>query len=155
MERAELDLGQLTMLPTFVGADEGPIKKSNMASKYSKEKITVAANYQFFIYRVLQKNIRSLNLRGVEVYKRTFIETGIAICYFRIPEFMTYMNEGFQAPSEATIEHGLNESVDSVNTDDLNLAATTLAKSNITKRNEGVSHHFDWRKYLYDLIPEE
>lgn len=50
-----------------------------------KKKIDVAAAYQVLIYKVLEKCIKSLNLKGVQVYKRTFIEIALSMCFFHVP----------------------------------------------------------------------
>jgi hypothetical protein len=75
LNRGELSLGQLKI------TDE-PTGKALM-----QKKIEVGAAYQYFIYKILEKCIKKLNMKGVEPYKRQFIETGISTSFFHIPAF--------------------------------------------------------------------
>lgn len=44
--------------------------KDNIDKKTFEKKIEVAVIYQQFIFKVLEKCIKSLNMKGVEAYKR-------------------------------------------------------------------------------------
>ena len=73
LNRGELSLGQLKI------TEEGSSKD------FLQKKIELGVAYQLFIYKVLEKCIKKLNMKGVETYKRQFIETGISTSFFHLP----------------------------------------------------------------------
>lgn len=52
-----------------------------------KKKVKIASSYQKLQYKALELGVEKLNMIGVDVYKRCFVEVIISISYFRVPEF--------------------------------------------------------------------
>lgn len=52
-----------------------------------QKKVKVASSYQKFQYKAMEMGIEKLNMKGVDVFKRSFVEIIISISYFRVPEF--------------------------------------------------------------------
>ena len=52
-----------------------------------KKRVKLVADYQYFQLKALELGIEKLNMKGVDVYKRTFVEIIISVSYFRVPQF--------------------------------------------------------------------
>ncbi len=83
-KRSELDLGQIG----FSTINQAQTNNGDKNSRdLYKKKIKVASSYQQFQYKALEMGVEKLNMKGVDVYKRNFVEIIISISYFRVPEF--------------------------------------------------------------------
>ena len=83
-KRSELDLGQIG----FSTINQAQANNGDKNSRdLFKKKIKVASSYQQFQYKALEIGVEKLNMKGVDVYKRNFVEIIISISYFRVPEF--------------------------------------------------------------------
>ena len=58
-----------------------------LPDKVLKAKISVAAEFQTFVYQVLEMSLKSMKQKGVQHYKRDFLCTTLAMSFFRVPEF--------------------------------------------------------------------
>lgn len=73
----------------------------------SKKK-KIASSYQKFQYKALEMGVEKLNMKGVDVYKRNFVEIIISISYFRVPEFREKFLDIIMEKSNVTIEEWRN-----------------------------------------------
>ena len=109
------------------------------------KKLKAAANYQMFQYQAMELGIDKLNMKGVDVYKRNFVEIIISVSYFRVPEFREKLLSIILEKSDAIIEEWRNTE------------GFTLEKDH--EENEystpAIMRMFDWKTFCYDSIPEE
>lgn len=110
-----------------------------------KKKIKIAATYQKFQYKAMEMGVEKLNMKGVDVYKRNFVEIIISISYFRVPEFREKFLNIIMEKSDAEIEEWRN--TEGFNFEREEHAGTTYASPAIMKM-------FDWGSYCYLQIPE-
>ena len=73
LKRGELDLGQLSIVDGSLNVNE--------------QKKEVAVRYKTFLQSVLKFVLKKLNVKGSSDELRRFIETFLAMAYFRIPQF--------------------------------------------------------------------
>lgn len=79
LQRGELSLRSLQLIEES--------KNNVIPPKIFKRKVDVAADYELFIYQVLSKCIKMLNIKHTDSYKQKFIQSAFAQCYFVIPKF--------------------------------------------------------------------
>jgi len=106
----------------------------------------VAGDYQNFQYKSLEYGIDKLNMKGVDVYKRTFVEIIISISYFRVPEF----REKFLT---IIMEKGDMEIPEWRSTEGWTLDMRNIQQEDWS--NPAIAHMFDWNQYCYEYIPQE
>ena len=89
--------------------------------------------------------IDKLNMKGVDVYKRSFVEIIISVGYFRVPEFREKFLSIILEKSDGIIEEWRNTE------------GFTLEKE--LDENEfsspAIMRMFDWKTFCYDSIPED
>jgi hypothetical protein len=103
--------------------------------------------------------VEKLNMKGVDVYKRNFVEIIISISYFRVPEFREKFLGIIFEKSNDTIEEWRNTEgfildryhyhqnpTDHVGHDDHHLVHGGFASPAIMRM-------FDWRSFCYYHIP--
>ena len=91
--------------------------------------------------------IDKLNMKGVDVYKRSFVEIIISISYFRVPEF----REKFL---RIILEKSDNEIPEWRNTEGMHFEEEEEEKD-LEFHNPSIQRMFDWKTYCYDMIPED
>ena len=118
-----------------------------MSKDLFKKKVKVAASYQKFQYKAMEMGVEKLNMKGVDVYKRNFVEIIISISYFRVPEFREKFLNIILEKSDGVIEDWRNTEgfvLDkNHNTEDVGFYATP-----------SIMKMFDWGTYCYYQIPE-
>jgi len=103
------------------------------------ERNRINLDYQMLLYKTLRLCLEKLNRRGLTLDQQEFLETYLAIAYFRIPEFRSKILECL--PNEQDIH--LDEwktthfSLDSPDTGGIAMPAL-----------------FNWDKEFYDRIPK-
>ena len=135
--RGELDLTQ-------IGFTDIQNEKDKQSKQELKKKET-GTKYQEFIYKSLQYWIDKLSRKAEDFYKRDFICLGIAICYFRVPEFRNAFISAISKRDICEITEwsdgywNINEQpfMPDEESDDLT-----------------IDHFFNWKKYFYDEIKE-
>ena len=141
LKRSELDLGQLGFQQTSM--------KVNLLDKQARDlqqkKLKAAANYQMFQYQAMELGIDKLNMKGVDVYKRSFVEIIISVSYFRVPEFREKLLSIILEKSDAIIDEWRNTE------------GFTLEKDHEENQysTPAIMRMFDWKTFCYDSIPEE
>lgn len=113
--------------------------------EHFKRKIKVAAQYQKFQYKALDMGVSKLNMKGVDVYKRSFVEIIISISYFRVPEFREKFLSIILEKSDGIIEEHRN-------TEGFTLEKTKDENQYITP---AIMRMFDWKSFMYEHIPDE
>ncbi len=103
LKRSELDLGQIG----FSTANQQNLQ-DRLSRDIFKKKVRVAASYQKFQYKALEMGVEKLNMKGVDVYKRSFVEIIISISYFRVPEFREKFLTIILEKSDSAIEEWRN-----------------------------------------------
>lgn len=89
--------------------------------------------------------VDKLNMKGVDVYKRNFVEIIISISFFRVPEFREKFLSIILEKSDKVIEEWRNtEGFTLERNSDENEFAT-----------QAIMRMFDWKSLCYDYIPEE
>jgi len=105
-----------------------------------KKKLKVAESYQMFQYEALEIGIEKLNMKGVDVYKRNFVEIIMSVSYFRVPEFRERFLNIILEKSDGIIEEWRNTE------------GFTLERNQ--EDNDFVSpaimRMFDWKMFCYD-----
>lgn len=102
-KRSELALGQIGLQQTKI--DD---KNDKSARELFNKKLKVASLYQIFQYEALEMGIDKLNMKGVDVYKRSFVEIIISVSYFRVPEFRERFLNIILEKSDGNIEEWRN-----------------------------------------------
>ena len=87
------------------------------------------------------QGLEKLNNKGVDAYKRNFVEIVISIAYFRVPEFRDRFLRIILEKSDDPIP-------DWRNTEGFDLDEEE-------PRDASIQRMFDWKAYCYDWIPEE
>ncbi|CDW81936.1 duf1765 domain containing protein [Stylonychia lemnae] len=141
MRRSELDLGQMGFQQNQTTAQNND---KNMREIF-KKKLKVATNYQLFQHEALQMGIEKLNMKGVDVYKRNFVEIIMSISYFRVPEFRERFLSIILAKSDGVIEEWRN-------TEGFTLEKDSNDENEFA--NAAIMRMFDWKTFCYDQIPE-
>lgn len=102
----------------------------------------VAASYQKFQYKAMEMGVEKLNMKGVDVYKRNFVEIIISISYFRVPEFREKFLSIILEKSDGVIEEWRNTEgfvlERNHNTEDIGAFASPA-----------IMKMFDWGSYCY------
>jgi len=111
------------------------------ARELFKKKAKVAANYQLFQYEALEMGIDKLNMKGVDVYKRNFVEIIISVSYFRVPEFREKLLSIILEKSDGVIEEWRN-------------TEGSLDRKEGDFVPPAIMRMFDWKTFCYDQIPE-
>ena len=126
------------------------------------KKRKIASSYQKFQYKALEMGVEKLNMKGVDVYKRSFVEIIISISYFRVPEFREKFLDIILEKSNVTIEEWRNTEGFTLDRSKGGLGGggNPMATGNDSLANGGFATHaiqrmFDWRTYCYYQIPEE
>jgi hypothetical protein len=109
-----------------------------------KKKVKIASAYQLFQYQALEMGIEKLNMKGVDVYKRNFVEIVMSVSYFRVPEFRDRFLDIILAKSDGIIEEWRNTEGFTLEKNDKNLNEFT---------SPAINRMFDWKSYCYDHIP--
>lgn len=104
LKRSELDLGQIG----FSTINQANVTNDRASRELFKKKVKVASSYQKFQYKALEMGVEKLNMKGVDVYKRNFVEIIISISYFRVPEFREKFLGIILEKSNETIEEWRN-----------------------------------------------
>lgn len=90
--------------------------------------------------------IEKLNMKGVDVYKRNFVEIIISISYFRVPEFRERFLNIILEKSDGVIEEWRNTE------------GFTLERNQMEEGHEfatvAIMRMFDWKTFCFDHIPE-
>lgn len=86
--------------------------------------------------------IEKLNMKGVDVYKRSFVEIIISVSYFRVPEF----REKFLS---IILEKSNNRIEEWRNTEGMHLEQDKEDEFH----NPSIQRMFDWKTFCYDFIP--
>lgn len=94
-----------------------------------------------FQYQALDTGIEKLNMKGVDVYKRNFVEIIISISYFRVPEFREKFLNVLLDKSDNVIEEWRNTEGMSLEKDD---------EKDDDYFNPAMARLFDWKTYFYD-----
>ena len=145
LKRSELDLGQMGF---------STLNQAKMSDKQSrdlyKKKIKVASSYQKFQYKALEMGVEKLNMKGVDVYKRNFVEIIISISYFRVPEFREKFLSIILEKCNGLIEEWRNTEGWGIidQGQDINAANHGFASPAIMRM-------FDWGSYCYYQIPQD
>ena len=110
-----------------------------------KKKIKIAANYQRFQYKAMEMGIDKLNMKGVDVYKRNFVEIIISVSYFRVPEFRERFLNIILEKSDPIVEEWRNTEgfLLERHCDDGEFTSPAIMRM------------FDWKSNCYDHIPED
>ncbi len=94
--------------------------------------------------------IEKLNMKGVDVYKRTFVEVIISVSYFRIIEFREKFLSIILEKSNRNVEEWrategwpleYEEDEDQYNEE--------------SWQYQAITHMFDWKTYCYDIVSED
>lgn len=83
-------------------------------------------------------------MKGVDIYKRSFVEVIISVSYFRVPEF----REKFLG---MILEKSNGEIIEWRNTEGLNLKEDK--DEEFFNANAAIMRMFDWKTFCYDMIP--
>lgn len=83
-------------------------------------------------------------MKGVDVYKRNFVEIIISISYFRVPEFREKFLSVLFEKGDSTIEEWRN--TEGIDLDNIN--------EKDGYHNPAIMRMFDWKNYCYDWIPQ-
>lgn len=121
LSRGELNLSSLALH-----------EPEKVTKKIYEKKIEVAIAYQLFIYKILEKCIKSLNVKGVEPYKRQFIENAITTCFFHIPYFRGHFLQLINEKEKSQV---------------------TELKISVKQSEIPILRHYNWQEYFYDKIP--
>lgn len=97
-----------------------------------------------FQYQALELGIAKLNMKGVDIYKRSFVEIIISVSYFRVPEFREKLLGMILEKSNNQIDEWRNTEGININED---------KEDEFT--NAAIMRMFDWKTYCYDMIPLE
>jgi hypothetical protein len=89
--------------------------------------------------------IEKLNMKGVDVYKRSFVEIIISVSYFRVPEFREKFLDIILEKSNSHIDEWRN-------TEGMYLDNNNNNKDD-EYHNPSIMRMFDWKSYCYDMIP--
>jgi hypothetical protein len=92
----------------------------------------------------LQMGIEKLNMKGVDVYKRNFVEIIISISFFRVPEFKERLLSIILEKSDGVVEEWRN-------TEGYTLEFTDAHEFH----NTAMKRMFDWKQFFYDKIPDQ
>lgn len=84
-------------------------------------------------------------MKGVDVYKRSFVEIIISVSYFRVPEFREKFLGIILEKSDGRIEEWRN-------TEGMSLEREE-EKDDEHFHNPSIMRMFDWKTYCYDMIP--
>jgi hypothetical protein len=100
------------------------------------------------MYKALEMGVEKLNMKGVDVYKRNFVEIIISISYFRVPEFREKFLNIILEKSDGHIEEWRNTEgfID-------RYAGQDMANGGFA--SPAIMRMFDWRSYCYYQIPED
>lgn len=84
--------------------------------------------------------IEKLNMKGVDVYKRNFVEIIMSVSYFRVPEFRERFLSIILEKSDGVIEEWRNTEGFTLdyNNDDAKYATPAIMRM------------FDWNTFCYD-----
>ena len=88
--------------------------------------------------------ISKLNMKGVDIYKRSFVEIIISVSYFRVPEFREKLLGMILEKSNVPIEEWRN--TEGINLDE---------EKEDDFSNAAIMRMFDWKTFCYDMIPQE
>ncbi len=83
-------------------------------------------------------------MKGVDVYKRNFVEIIISISFFRVPEFRERLLRIILEKSDGIVDEWRNTegyTLEYVEENEFHSAA--------------IMRMFDWKTFCYDMIPEE
>jgi hypothetical protein len=84
-------------------------------------------------------------MKGVDVYKRSFVEIIISISFFRVPEFRERFLNIILEKSDGLIEEWRNTEgfILEKNQDENEFSSPAIMRM------------FDWKSFMYEHIPEE
>ena len=89
--------------------------------------------------------IQKLNMKNVDVYRRSFVEIIISISFFRVPEFRERFLSIILEKSDGQVEEWRN--------------TEGFLLEKVEQENEftspAIMRMFDWKSFFYDQIPEE
>jgi hypothetical protein len=85
-------------------------------------------------------------MKGVDVYKRSFVEVIISISYFRVPEFREKFLGVLLEKSNGIIEEWRN-------TEGMSLEKENEKEEEF--KHPAISRMFDWKTFCYDMIPQD
>lgn len=83
-------------------------------------------------------------MKGVDIYKRSFVEIIISVSYFRVPEF----REKFLG---MILEKSDDEITEWRNTEGFSLKDDK--EDDFYNKNTAIMRMFDWKTFCYDMIP--
>ena len=86
--------------------------------------------------------VDKLNMKGVDVYKRNFVEIIISISYFRVPEFREKFLNIILEKSDGVIEEWRN-------TEGFDLNKNTQHEEIGGYASPAIMRMFDWTSYCY------
>lgn len=121
MNRGELDIAQMRFDESYnFLLDPASQAKKRQLDKKVLLKMDVSVTYQEFLYKVLEKVLYKLNLKGGEKAERDFIDNFCAIAFFKIPEFRVKLLECVKSVNnvEITEWRGTEWKLDDLITDD-------------------------------------
>lgn len=98
-----------------------------------------------FQYQALEMGIEKLNMKGVDVYKRSFVEIIMSVSYFRVPEFRERFLNIILEKSDGVIEEWRNTEGFTLERHDNDMNGFT---------SPAIMRMFDWKTFCYDHIPE-
>ena len=88
--------------------------------------------------------VEKLNMKGVDLYKRSFVEIIISVSYFRVPQFRERFLNIILEKSDGLIEEWRNTEgfILERHQDESEFTSTAIMRM------------FDWKTYFYDFLPE-
>lgn len=81
--------------------------------------------------------IDKLNMKGVDVYKRNFVEVIISVSYFRVPEFREKLLSILLEKSDGVIDEWRN-------------TEGSLDRNKDEFLSPAIMRMFDWKTFCYD-----
>jgi hypothetical protein len=90
----------------------------------------------------MEIGVEKLNMKGVDVYKRSFVEIIISISYFRVPEFREKFLSIILEKSDGIIEEWRN-------TEGFVLEKNLNAEDIGAFASPAIMKMFDWASYCY------
>lgn len=84
--------------------------------------------------------VEKLNMKGVDVYKRNFVEIIISISYFRVPQFREKFLNIILEKSDGMIEEWRNTEGHNLERDEEQLGGYA---------SPAIMRMFDWQSYCY------
>ncbi len=98
----------------------------------------VNLDYQMALYKTLRLCLEKMNRRGLTLDQQEFLESYLAIAYFRIPEFRSKILECLPSETDVIIDEWKPTHFSLDATEMTGMAMSTL---------------FSWDKEFYDLLP--